>query len=564
MRANRWRQNSIIAVTAVLGWLVALPYALAQDHRIRDRAGSASDGDYRKARTDVPPGSPSRSNANRRADRSSSACLSCDAYPEATANRHRLIAHIPRIRSVTYYTNYPEWKPEVYAGEFRNEASRIAAAGFNTVAIMATASWFDATSQEVLKPRHVELMLDMLETARRNNLKVILTLGQLGRGYAADYLLPKIAVRKGDQGARHDFCTWYDHPAAWTEYLKYTMALLDATSAHHDNIIFYLFSEAGYDDTGKRCAMTKAAYRRNAQRVRRTLGSLPAEIQVRDPRLRAGIAMVFHDDGYLRFGHVGPDNMPFRPLDRDNELNNFDGFSTHLYWDGARRPDDTRLVYFDQLSPASIRRRMSAIYDRYADAMPGKPFYFHEVGISECRTGKRYDRMERAFRAIAEWSYENRVGWNIWMWTPIYSATATCDGPTGHGGYFLTEPIGQKPPQNGYREATPYLKAIARYLDEEQGRAHHRPVLTSAFAMKDEKHVLVRCDYGARLPCISASAGGETCDFLSFGEGTFATFAYFSCPLSANPKTRLMCKTEAQSARCPASPPVSVGAMGEL
>ena len=195
--------------------------------------------------------------------------------------------------------------------------------------------------------------------------------------------------------------------------------------------------------------------------------------------------------------------------------------------------------------------------------MPGKPFYFHEVGVSECRTGKRYDRMERTFRTIAEWADENRVGWNIWMWTPIYSSSTTCDGATGHGGYFLTQPIGQKPQENGYREATPYLKAIARYLDEEKGR-RHRPVLTSGFAKKDEQHVLVRCDYGTRLSCIAASAEGRACDFLGFGNGSFSTFAYFSCPVSPNPKARLMCRTESQSPRCPASPPVTVGTMGEL
>ncbi len=562
MRAQRnWRLSTVAAAVAWLAF--TLPHALAESRPSRDRVEAVSPPSVVETRASAGSKRAPRANSRGPIEQSSPACPSCDAYPEATSSRHRLIAHIPRIRSVTYYTNYPEWNPEVYAAEFRNEASRIGAAGFNTVAIMPTASWFDATTQELLKPRHVELLEDMLETARRNNLKVILTLGQLGRGYAADYLLPKIAVRKGDQGNRHDFCTWHDHPAAWAEYLKYTMALFEATSGHHDNIIFYLFSEAGYDDTGKRCAMTKAAYRRNAARVRRTLGSLPAEIHALNPRLRAGVAMVFHDDGYLRFGHVGPDNLPFRPLDRDNELNNFDGFSTHLYWDGARRPDDTQLVYFDQLSSASIRKRMSAIYDRYADAMPGKPFYFHEVGISECRTGKRYDRMERAFRAIADWSYENRVGWNIWMWTPIYSATATCDGPTGHGGYLLTEPTGQKPPENGYREATPYLKAIARYLDEENGH-DNRPLLTSSFAKKDEKHVLLRCDYGARLPCISASIGGKACDFLSFGEGPFSTFAYFSCALSANPKARLMCGTRNLDSRCSASPPVSVGTMGEL
>lgn len=369
---------------------------------------------------------------------------------------------IPKMKSVTWYVNYGDGvntflrNPEASAAEFVQQLPRIKQFGFNTVWISDHSTWSFMQPQperyrDGFNERELALLKYMLDEARKNNMRVMLPLNGYGYGHwHADnpHMQYNLRLEPNDQGSEHDLCTWFAKPRAWNLYTHYVLNLLRELKDYHDMTYFFVFSEAGSDDKGTRCKMTKAFYQdQKAHQVRPTYGNLPYILSTMDAKIMDTVVMGFHDDHSIADAWVGGDNLPISANSR------FDFLSTHAYYDGYDLyPYEGNHVYIDTLGFSDIVSRIHKRLDRLKAASPTSEIVLGEFGVSHCRHSN-VEAMDSVFRSVRYALDTRGYGSNMWAWAPIYSNSANlCDSTTG--GYYLTETL------DNQRRFTPFADFI--------------------------------------------------------------------------------------------------------
>ncbi len=399
-----------------------------------------------------------------------------DSLPTGSEAERRksAIDFIPQIRSVTFYAAYGDGvktfvrNPEASAAEFVKELPRIKQAGFNTVWISDHTTWsFMQPKPEAYRSGFVErelaLLKYMIAEARKHGLRVMLPINAYGYGHshvwrdengvvqtsspAMEYFLRKKGT---EQGERHDLCTWFNdqsHGNVWTYYKHYVADLLRELKPYHDSVYFFVYSEAGSDDLGNRCEMTKNFYQNvKSQIVRRTYGNLPAELNKIDPSIMKTAIIGYHDDHAIADAWVSADNSPLNPASK------FDFVSTHGYYDGYdQSPYAGNHVYIDSLGFSDIVARLTKRINRMKASSPGSKVMLGEFGVSSCRLPE-LDRQISVFKSIRYAIDTNGVGSNMWAWTLAYGSDTTLCQRTSDG-YFLTDYL-----VSGNRPLTPLVK----------------------------------------------------------------------------------------------------------
>ncbi len=379
-----------------------------------------------------------------------------EAAPSAAKNK--LVAEIPKLRSVTWYVTYAAGSVrsrEASAAEFVQQLPRIKAAGFNTVWISDHTTWsFMQKNPDQYGPLDVDevrTLKYMLDQARAYGLKVMLPINGYGYGHwhsenaAFKHFLK---VNSGEQGSQYDLCTWFKstHGPVYTWYKYYVAKLLKELRSYHDMTYFFVYSEAGFDDTGKRCEMSQSFYAgTKSPAVRTTYGNLPYQLSQIDPTLMNTVVLGYHDDHAMSDQWVTPANGPINPQSR------FDFVSTHGYYDGnSVYPYAGNHVYIDSLGYSEIKSRLKQRLWRLTHYVPsGTPLMLGEFGISNCRIPET-ERQWSVLLSIRDALREIGAGSNMWAWVPVETnSTNNCGFATG--GYYLT----QQPNSVGVRQLNP-------------------------------------------------------------------------------------------------------------
>ncbi|MGE4133369.1 MAG: alpha-amylase family protein [Bdellovibrionales bacterium] len=367
-------------------------------------------------------------------------------FAAPSGSKTALVQAIPKVRSVTWYVTYKAGSirsRESSAAEFVQQLPRIKAAGFNTVWISDHTTWsFMQPHPETygpLDPAELGTLKYMLDQARAAGLKVMLPINGYGYGHwhsdntAFQYFLKK---NVGEQGATYDLCTWFksSHGPIYTWYKYYAVKLLRELKAYHDMTYFFVYSEAGYDDTETRCEMSQPFYAgTKSKEVKSTYGNLPYQISQIDPQLMDTVVLGYHDDHAMADQWVTPSNGPINPQSR------FDFVSTHGYYDGnSVYPYHGNHVYIDSLGYQEIKDRLKQRLWRLTHYVPsGTPLMLGELGISNCRipeTGRQWSVLLSIRDALKELG----AGSNMWAWTPVETHSKdNCGYATG--GYYLTQ-----------------------------------------------------------------------------------------------------------------------------
>lgn len=381
---------------------------------------------------------------------------SVKAQPSAAKNK--LVAEIPKVRSVTWYVTYGAGtvrSREASAAEFVQQLPRIKAAGFNTVWISDHTTWsFMQKNPDQYGPLDAEelrILKNMLDSARAHDLKVMLPINGYGYGHwhnenaAFRYFLK---VNAGEQGSKFDLCTWFKstHGPIYTWYKYYAAKLLRELQAYHDMTYFFVYSEAGFDDTQARCEMSQPFYAGvKSSAVRSTYGNLPYQLKQIDPTLMNTVVLGYHDDHAMSDQWVTPSNGPINPQSR------FDFVSTHGYYDGnSVYPYYGNHVYIDSLGYSEIKARLKQRLWRLTHYVPtGTPLMLGEFGISNCRV-PNLEAQWSVLLSVRDALLELKAGANMWAWVPVETnSTNNCGFATG--GYYLTE----QPDSVGVRQLNP-------------------------------------------------------------------------------------------------------------
>lgn len=374
------------------------------------------------------------------------------SLPQAEEFKARAVDFIPQVRSVTWYVNYGDGintatrNPEASAAEFVQQLPRIKHAKFNTVWISDHTTWsFMQPNPEKYRDgfneRELTLLKYMLDNARAQGLKVMLPINGYGYGHwhsSNPHIQYYLQKKPEEQGSNFDLCTWFNdqsHVNVWIWYKHYVAALLNELRPYHDMVYFFVYSEAGFDDTGTRCTMAKDFYQNTKSKiVRRTYGDLPKQILQIDPSLSSAV-IGYHDDHAIADAWVSSDNLPL-------DVTSFDFVSTHGYYDGYdQAPYAGNHVYIDSLGFFEIVDRLTKRINRLKTVAPSKKIMLGEFGISNCRIPE-LDHKVSVFKSIRYAIESNGVGSNMWAWTPIYSQEInTCEGTTG--GFYLTDRLSE-------------------------------------------------------------------------------------------------------------------------
>ncbi len=457
-------------------------------------------------------------------------------------------------------------QPTRSVADFRFEATRLKAAGFNAVWIDDFA-WSDLSQADgmTLNEPEVSALLELFEIARQQGLRILFKLNAAGNGFFPSGALGDIARAGSGADAGYDFCTWFSHPGAYDRFLTFSQRLLARLQLYFGQTYFLIYSEPGGDDRGQRCAINAAAYQVIVPSMRAAFGSYPAQLATRDAALRNSVAIGWHDDGYINDAFTT--DSPIAPGVQ------FDFVSGHNYWNEPTGfgPYPT---YLEQYSATELTALLDRRRARFAAKAPGVPYVMSEWGVARCRAGVPVSDAVRAsvFTTVANWALTHSVGWNYWGWTS-YLDSDTCGSAADNGNHWgLTGSPVEDPVSLDGRWATPLLSTANQVLaptfgqqPSHQLRSFHVRPTTSAQGVTS---YLVRCDYGVRAGCLTATIGGTTCAladpvnvWASNDVGSpLYSFAYFSCP-PAPAGTAIRCATTTAMISGSADPLCAPGAL---
>jgi hypothetical protein len=454
----------------------------------------------------------------------------------ATAAQSNLVAFVPYIRSTTWKTRDAagQWCSDAAFADFEREASRMRNAGLNTVWIDDVAwAFFDpGATGTITQPAELACLKRKLTIARHNGLRGLIKINGAGNGFFPANATSLIGKRPGDQGLNIDYCTWYDHPAAYNAWYRFSVQLLRELREFHSSTYFIVYTEPGNTDipegtSYKRCEISQVRYAADVPKIQRTFGRYAIDLLATDAALRQGVALVFHDDGYINEGWAASS-----PIVGDA----FDVVSGSAY-----ASDHSNYQLLDFISNSEIVHVMEARLSRFL-ARSSKPFALLEFGSPQCRGSldKEADQA-RVFGTVVDWALGRGIGWNYWSWT--YDNDGCGDGR----GYGVTyQPSLDKIRRNNRGKAA-IMEVLAAKLAW-QFRFDRTPRFQLSVASVDPSvstgtpsSYTVGCDFDTNAGCIVAKIGTANCTWLGWNT-TFSTLGYFKCP-AAPAGTPLTCGT---------------------
>lgn len=282
------------------------------------------------------------------------------------------------IKGIAYY-DFPNDKPSLYYNGLVREVPKIKAAGFNCVKLVSPWWHFDPAPLSVdRKFNDVEFgyLGKSLEVLKQQGMKAILGLNYLDTGWAPE-------------GINRD--NWITDPVQYAAFESYATEFLQRIINFSDMVFPMVFTEATEP-------YPKTAYDavKHAQYLQQTLGSWPNRLP---PELRKRYSLIYHDYtlvvlGWSKGKKPTPEPFPF------------DAFSIGAYG-------------FEGLSDQQVTNRLRIELDRARLMYPEAPIIVGEFGAST-----RSDRngseaiQKRDVELTLKYLLENKIGFNIWSWTP--------------------------------------------------------------------------------------------------------------------------------------------------
>ncbi len=280
------------------------------------------------------------------------------------------------IRSVTFYL-FP-FDEASYHEMLKDSIPAIRKAGFNTIWIVNP--WVSYDPQPLKTPRvfeesRFEHLRQVLGLLRENDMKAILGLNYLGKGWCPEGVEPG---------------SWVADPRMYQAFESYVEEFLRRIEDFNDTAYVLFFTE-GTEPEG---IDPYADAERHASKLRETLGSLPSRL---DPSLRGKFSIGYHDYSIVNLGWgngASPTPLP-TPYD----------FVSMVYYG------------FEGASDEEIRSEFDVRIGRFRATFPNTPLIVGEMGASLCQHGE--ENQARVILAKVSHALDCGLGFNLWHWRPI-------------------------------------------------------------------------------------------------------------------------------------------------